>query len=151
MSNTLEIKGLEKFRRGLQDLPVKVAKRVLRKSIKEGAELIKEEAKIKAHVLSGALRESLEVKMKSGGPFEAVAWVQSTKDYNNKHSAWYAALVEYGSAYVIIKKKKVIATGRIPPKPFMRPAFESARSQAEQLIADELSKNVLKEWKKLSG
>ena len=59
----------------------------------------------------------------------------------------YAHLVEFGRRAVAVSKKKVLADGSmvfgkgvkaVPPRPFMRPAFEQTKGHCESLIAQHL-------------
>ena len=64
----------------------------------------------------------------------------------------YAHLVEFGRRAVAVSKKKVLADGSmvfgkgvkaVPPRPFMRPAFEQTKGHCESLIAQHLRLAVL--------
>lgn len=151
MSDVIEIKGLENFKRGLKDWPQKVAKRVLAKAVKYAAFILEEEVKRRVPIDTGQLKDSIGTKRKNISPWEVAVQVQTQIKSGMKHNFWYAPLVEYGSNYVIKRGKRVIAAGRIPPRPYMRPAFDAQRENMQQIIADELSEAATKEWRKLNG
>jgi len=150
-STSIEIKGLAQFRNGLQDLPAKIAKKVLLKSIKTAALLLLDEVQRQVPINHGALRSSITVKTKSVTPWEVAVRVQSMDTGGNKRAAWTAPLVEYGSTYIIKKGKRVVATGRVAPRPFFRNSFDAQQQNMQQIIADEIGKAASKEWSKLNA
>ena len=151
MSVTMEIKGLEKFRKGLQDLPAKVAKLAMMKAVKYAAFILEEEVKQRAPVDSGALRDSIVSKGKTISPWEVSYKVQSMSNSENKQAAWYAPRVEYGHAYVIKRGKKVVAHGRVPQRPFFRPALDAQKENMQEVMVKEVSEAASKYWRKLSA
>lgn len=151
MSVTMEIKGLEKFRKGLQDLPAKVAKLAMMKAVKYAAFILEEEIKQRAPVDTGALKDSIVSKGKTISPWEVSYQVQTVTNSHSKHAAWYAPLVEYGHSYVIKRGKKVVAHGKVPPRPFFRPAFDAQKENMQEVMVKEISEVATKEWGKLSA
>src|SRR6188768_488600 len=95
----VKIKGLEKFQRGLKSLPLKIAQKILRQSLKEGADKLLQTMVSKVPVGdTGNLADSLKVKLKKINSWEWAAISGSFESRGKKGvpGAWYARLVEYG-------------------------------------------------------
>ena len=158
MTISVQIKGLEKFKRGLKDLPKKVAQKILRAALRDGAKELEHQIQVKAPVRSGVLHDSIKSKLRKINDFE---WAANVGVYESrgKINPWYARLVEYGGRYTIkvrgIEKGKgkgrIVAQGRIPANPFMRNAFDSEIGRVREAIANKIGAAVAKEWKKLSN
>lgn len=155
MSVTVNIKGLDKLEKGLLSLPTKVARKVLGDAIRKGAYLLRDATQAKTPVKTGALRDSIKVKSKKLSEVEYQSTVAPFLS-GGSNPVWYAHLVEFGGRYVIKakggdkdKRARVVATGRIGAQPFMRPAFDSTRSEIIRTISDKLADGVAREFKKL--
>jgi HK97 gp10 family phage protein len=122
-----EVKGLKELNQTLQQLPVKLERNILRGAIRAGANVIVEDARRRAPVLSvfdprrvfGALAKSIRVRgvqskngVLVGGVFAGgVADVGRGKE-KVQADAFYARFVEYG-------------TSKMAARPFLRPAIDS--------------------------
>ena len=99
-------------------------KNILRASMREAANLIKDEAKLRCPVDTGALRDSIRVVPRRGTPTRVVMNVvagapfsaSKTEKYGIK-APFYAMFVERGTVHA-------------PPHPFMRPAIEGGAQAA---------------------
>lgn len=156
MSVDVKIKGLDQLANGLKSLPNKLARRVLNKAMKKGAQLLADVTKEKTPVDTGALRDSIAVKLKKVSNVETQAIMGSHE--KEKDGVYYAHMVEYGGKYVIKargldkgkKKGRVIAAGSIKAQPFMRPAFDSSKDQVIDAISKEIEAGVAVELSKIA-
>lgn len=183
----IKIEGLADLHKMMQELPAKIEANVLRGGMRAGAKVIEEEAKRLAPVESGALRDSIRVSVRSrNGKVEATIkagdsktkkLVENRPDGSVKvtyRNAWYARLVEFGTAQHYIKAIKAkalilrsnrrassgfakrwtswIVEGVTHPgakrKPFMRPALDTKAQQAVQTLADYIRDRLPKEFRK---
>lgn len=147
----LTIQGLAELHKALQDLPVKLEKKILRGALRAGAKVMADAAKSNVPVKSGALRKSirLSAKTKRGR-------VTATVKAGNAQ-AFYAHMVEFGTAAhrIAPKKADALATPAGPrksiehpgakPKPFMRPALDGAAEAAVQAAAEYARGRITKE------
>lgn len=147
---TIAIPGLEKFRRGLQDLPQKLAKRIMTRALKSAAFVLSEQMKQNVPVRKGGLRASVDYKTKSISPTESSATIGFYQREGNKE-AFQAPLLEYGFRYVIKRGTKVIKVGQVRPEGFTRRAFDSQQENMQEIIVNEIADAAKKEWKKLNG
>jgi len=140
------IEGLEDLARSLREMPKDVRQNALRAGMRAGAVAIQKEAKSRAPVDTGRMQKNIYVKRirelvteLSEGWFVGVrmgpkrtkdkATGKVSKDYSN--DAWYWRFVEFGTRHV-------------PARPFMRPAFESAKEAAVNAIAERLKARIEK-------
>lgn len=150
----IQMHGLADLQTLLDELPAKIEANVLRGGLRAGAKVIEEEAKQAVPEASGALRDSIRVSMRSRRGI-----VQATVKAGGK-KAWYAHLVEFGTARHWIKPKsrkslllaglarEVVEHPGAKPKPFMRPAFDTKAQDAIQAMADYIKKRLPRELKK---
>lgn len=131
-----QITGLSEMNDLLQQLPAKIEANVLRGALRAGQKEILEAAKANVPVQSGDLRASLRIKTRS-----KKGEVSATLVAGNK-KAYYAHMVEFGTAQHFIKPKrarslffaglarKVVDHPGAAAHPFMRPAFDEAQGKA---------------------
>lgn len=137
----IEVLGLSELLKSLNDLPLKLEKNILRGALRAGGNVMKSEAKARVPVKSGALRDSIKVStgIRGGKIFShikagnrMVGGSQAGKTGADR-GAFYAPMVEYGTAPHIIdspkgmviggKVRKVVHHPGAPAHPFMRPAL----------------------------
>lgn len=156
----IRIEGLAELHKLLQELPAKLEANVLRGGMRAGAKVIEAEAKRLAPVgrdpaTAGDMRDSVRVSVRSRkGKVEATIKAGGKK-------AWYARLVEFGTAAHLIRPKNrkslffaALAREEVHhpgagKKPFMRPALDSKAQQAVQTLADYIRARLPKEFRKL--
>lgn len=148
---TIGITGLAELNRVLQELPAKIEGRILRGAMRAGQKVILDAAKSNVPVQSGALRGSLRITTRSKG-----GKVSATLVAGNK-KAFYAHMVEFGTARHFIKPKKtkslffaglarqVVDHPGAGPSPFMRPAFDASSEQALTAVRDYIATRIPKE------
>jgi HK97 gp10 family phage protein len=148
---TVKVLGLEQINRALDELPRRIANKVLRKGVYSGAALlrgaIKREAPVRSesrlHKMSsgefrgpGFLRKNIRMKFRSkvSGPGE--------KHYivGPLGQAFYGRFVEAGH-----KSGKRGGGKMVPAHPFMIPTFNTMTSQITEKMKDGLTKGIIKE------
>jgi hypothetical protein len=90
---TTKVDGWNKIKKKLQDAPKAIVNKVLKKSLKFGADRIAERARANCPVKTGKLRASIEVVAAGGG--NMVGFDIGAGD-RGKGGAWYAHLIENG-------------------------------------------------------
>ncbi len=132
MNVRMKVEGGDKIARRLQMLAEDVAREHMRECALAGAEVIRAEAATLAPRKTGTLAENIEKEIK-----------KQTKSRVDIHigpgeEAWYGRLVEDGHAIVVAGKK----VGDVPPKPFLRPAFDAKTGEAYDAFAAELKRRL---------
>ncbi len=107
----IEIEGMNSLKRKLTDYAANASRKVT-SALYKGALMIEGDAKPMAPVDSGTLRGSISHEVK---PEEGIAIVGTTVDY----APWQ----EFG-------------TRKIPPHPYLRPAYEKNKEPVKRLIAE---------------
>ncbi len=145
MMTDIHIKGLEGVQALLDALPATIEKNIVRGGLRAAAKVVEAEAKQLCPVgegdlpkgrTSGALRDSIHVSMHSHrGRVQATIKAGDDK-------AWYAAMVEHGTARHWIKPKnrkslflaglarRAVLHPGAKKQPFMRPAIDTKASDA---------------------
>lgn len=164
MSITVKVEGLSELKAALEELPKAVGNNVLRQVLLDRAQPIADLAKAKAPVgRTGRLRDSIMVQsLGSGGSGKAAfaaamsggasraeagkaAHAANSAAGNSamvaigpSRKAFYAHLVEFGSIHNPV------------PRPFMRPAWDSAKGSILNNLASELWAEIKKAADKLA-
>jgi HK97 gp10 family phage protein len=153
MASSVEIKGLAELHKTLQELPAKIERNVLRGGLRAGAKVLEEAARSQVPVKQGDLRKSIRVSMRVSSKTGIVRAQVKAGD----KKAWYAHLVEFGTARHWIKPKnrkslfvaglfkEVIDHPGAKKKPFMRPAFDGKWRAAIDAMADYIRTRLPKE------
>ena len=140
MELTVEIVGLKGVEDALSQAGPKLAKRALRKALVAGADLFEAAAKKNAPILAraspnrrpGELRDAIDLTVKLSGKQEsgvARIGIRRGKGNGSQSPAVWGSLVEFGSIHGAAQ-------------PFMRPAFEQAKTRAQEVFTDEIRKGV---------
>ena len=132
----IHVQGLAELNQALQGLSARIEQNILRGSLRAGQKEILEAAKSRVPVASGALRASLKIKTSSKRGVVSARLVAGSK------TAYYARMVEFGTAQHFIKPKRarslffaglareVVDHPGAAAHPFMRPAFDEAQGKA---------------------
>lgn len=137
----------EEIRRRLELMPQEVRGQALRDAVIEGAEIIREQAAANARAMqrTGTLASDIhaEINEKKTTDTRAVAVIGPGK------RGWYGRIVEYGHDIVVggRKKRGGKVIGHVPPKPWLRPAGDTKRAEAEQRIIEVLRGRLEKVWR----
>lgn len=152
----VEIKGLAELHKALQELPAKIERNVLRGGLRAGAKVIETAARERVPVKQGLLRDSIGVSMRVSSK---TGTVRATIKAGSK-KAWYAHLVEFGTARHWIKPKnrkslflaglakEVVDHPGARQRPFMRPAFDGSARAAIVAMADYIRARLPRELRK---
>lgn len=150
------IEGATKLRKKLFALGPRIAKKVLRESIRPAAKLIQADAKSNVAVDTGALRKSIKVRaLKRSRSRVGMTVTTNSTDNMFKGKTFYGGFLEYGHRHGkrtneikrAQKKKAPAADLRplVPARPFMKPAFDSNRDRAGQMIIANIRAGVERE------
>jgi HK97 gp10 family phage protein len=142
MSTIKNIAGLDQLAQALRELPAAVERKRLAKPVSDGAALIRDEAKSLAPVAvevgkgdapAGTLKAAILLAHIPGDRLTATyaVWVRHGKKFQHmgksgaNGDAFYWTFVEFG-------------TSEMAAQPFMRPAYETRKNQALDVIIDGL-------------
>ncbi len=153
--------GVKEFEKNVKKLGGKVAKKVVRASLKKGGTVIIKEAKNNLPAEYDTLRRSIRSAFrKPKTSFYQTLKIGFTTGRDAKYNGWYAHIVEGGSDAHTIKSKtgKVITAGDdtyakkvnhpgTPARPFLRPAFDNKASAALRKFTDSLWQGIKKNMK----
>jgi len=137
----VDISGDKELVKKLLQLEATVARMAIREALKAGAEVIAEEARQNAPVETGNLRENIGLEK------ESVTKTGGSYKIGPSKKAFYGLFVEMGHPIVVggrrtAKKKPGRVVGFVPPKPFLRPAFDSRKAEAEKVVRDKLKQLI---------
>lgn len=136
----MSISGGDLLARKLEALPVKTAKKILGRALRDGAKIVQAEMKARAPVRTGRMRKSITVRAQRRTRRAEIGMnVQlDTRRHPDLITTtaegkryFYPAVVEYG------------ARGR-PARPFMRPAFDTAKGRALTAVTNRLKSEIEK-------
>lgn len=155
MVAVFQITGLKPAIKALKTLDAKVAKKVLRQSMRKALKPMQQAVKAEAPVRTGALKRAIKVragKRKRGQVSVVVA--ASSKDFTGK--TFYASIIEYGSGKHSTRQRTTKKRNRKRktnfeghrPNPFMLRGFEktknAVRDDAIKLILAGVEKEAAK-------
>lgn len=130
----MEIAGLKELADKLREIGPDIAAKALRGGVFAAAKLVRDEAKATNPDDTGRTDRAIYAKFvrEESGPHQAVYKVgvrSGRRERRKDRDAWYWRLVEFGTA-------------KMPAKPFMRPAFESQKQKAVELIAERIARRI---------
>jgi HK97 gp10 family phage protein len=136
----VKLTGFEELKQGLGQLPEKVAKKVARKAMKKAGEPLLQETQSTAPRITGALAESLRLKVSFSGKYGRFrARIQiGQKDFTGP--TFYGSFVALG------------APGRnIEPNDWQEVAARKTQNRMLEILGDEMGEGITTEAKKLCG
>lgn len=150
----LKINGLTSLDKALSDLPLKLEQNIVRGMLRAAAVVIAGQAKQRVPKRSGRLAASIKPKagLRYGKPM-----AQVRAGGTGKGAAWYAHLVEFGTAAHEIKPRKrsslfvagllreVVQHPGASAQPFMRPAMDASHAAASAAAADYVRRRLTKQ------
>jgi HK97 gp10 family phage protein len=166
MAKDVNIVGGKELADFLKSLPLKLERNIMRAALRAGARVIANEAKKNITTEdTGALKRSVRTSSRSQrGTVFAYARAGGKRSGAKKdQAAFYAAVIEFGSAaHAIVPKKKpflvfrardgrLVKTKFIPrhpgitARPFMRPAFDSKGEAAVAAVSKRIRERLTKE------
>lgn len=143
----VQITGLPELQRFLDQLPAKLEANIVRSALRQGANVLRDEAKQNVPVQSGALRNSLKVSTRLR---------QGVASASVRTKVFYARWIEYGTkAHAIAAKDGALSFGGLFAKsvhhpgvharPFLRPALDARAQDAVIAVAEQIKKRLTKE------
>jgi HK97 gp10 family phage protein len=154
---------LAALRTNLEQFPARLAKNVLRSSLRRGATVVRDQARANfrpagstggegPQTLTGALRASIRVAARRGTPTRVVVQVvageltTAQKKRFGVQAAFYAFMVEKGhinrklgqalrGSKAGVRAARAASTSNTPAHPFMRPAIEAKAAAVIDTIA----------------
>lgn len=150
MAIQTKLLGAKELSRAMRGLPKTMQRKLLMQGLRAGAKIFQSAAKANVPVDSGALRRSIKVrvgKVRTKGD-KSVVVITGKSMFEGK--TFYGAFVEYGhglgkrSRGVALAQERRSRSGqagdgsavagdtrkRVPARPFMRPAFDTAKATA---------------------
>jgi HK97 gp10 family phage protein len=136
-----KISGLDAIAKAFEQLPGKLAKKVIRQSLRAGANTIKADAKADAPVDTGAGRKTVRVRTSKGprGSVKKNTIAFGVLVGQAKGPAWYMALQEAGW--------ETPSGRKVPGRHFMRRAMRSKEKSVQQQIAVDILEGIEREAK----
>ena len=140
----------EEIRRRLELMPQEVRGEALRAAVLQGAQVIRQEAVKNAEQIrrTGTLASDIhaEIDEKKSTDTRAAAVVGPGK------RGWYGRLVEFGHDIVVGGRKrgrnKGRVVGHVAPKPWLRPAGDAKRKEAEAVAIEVLQRRLERIWQR---
>lgn len=144
MSDMLEIQAtvlLNGLEEKLQELGPKLAKAAMRKALKAGGQILLDEAKLRAPVDTGALRDSIAMKVSTntkaesgtvtiGAKLDQV--VRKAGGDQSQTPGVYGMFVEFG-----------VPSRNVSAQPWLRPSFDSKSESAVEAFANKLREGLV--------
>lgn len=121
---SMQLDGVDGLIKNLEAVSDNIAKD-LAKAVKAGGKIVRDEAKAKAPVDTGALRDNMTMTVREKDRSQVEVDVGPGK------KQYYGIFLEHG-------------TSNMAAKPFLRPAFDENRDKAQKAIADEIEKAIAK-------
>lgn len=125
----VEILGLKELDQALQQMAWPAARRALRKGMRQGANVVRDEVRAKAPVKTGNLRRKIRTRERREDADGLRFAIEIPR------SAFYGRFIEFG-------------TSRIAAKPFMRPAAEAKTEAAVSAMRNALSEAIAIEMRR---
>lgn len=137
----------EDIRRRLELMSQEVRGEALRDAVLEGAEVIRAQAEANARAIqrTGTLAGDIhaEINERRTTNTRAEALIGPGK------KGWYGRFVEYGHDIVRGTRKATRrVVGYAPPKPWLRPAADAKRAEAEQVAFRSLERRLERLWRR---
>lgn len=128
---TVRVVGLQEIETKLRTLKLDAEKRVLGKGVKAATTVLAEAIQARTPVDKGLLRASVGTNTRVDPSGEAASGIVGFG-----RQGYIARFVEYGHRIVGHKPGKKDTGKRVPPHPFIRPAFDESAGKALQAFED---------------
>ena len=130
MITVTKIEGLAELRQKLLTLPKELQKGPLRSAVSAGAKVIQDKAKALAAEDTGTLKRAIyrtrSRSMSSAVQETAIVGVRYGKRFRRRNlDAWYWRFLEFG-------------TSKMAARPFLRPAFDTSKEKAVEVLKAKL-------------
>lgn len=155
----VEVKGLTELEFNfveLLKLDAEEGGRAVRSALRAGAKVIADDAKLRVPVDSGELRDALHVSTTKDSSGAIIAGIKFRK-VRGGDFPFHWRFVEYGTGPRFRRRRakgKVVkklggATGVMPARPFLRPAFEAKKKAAVKKVQEALAATIKRRMRKL--
>lgn len=162
MSIRVSVSGFAELDKALGQLPKATARNVLKRTLDKAAQPIVDEAKTLVPVRTGTLRDSIvastKVKNKTGkaefaaamraglGRDTAVAALRQARRDAKGQGSFAETFVGPARGKGVIGYAHIVEFGSVndPPRPYMRPAWDSKQREALAIIRAELGNEIIK-------
>lgn len=140
----------EEIRRQLELMPQEVTGDALRAATLKGAEVIRQEAVKNAEQIrrTGTLAGDIHAEIDERRSTNTRAWAV----VGPGKKGWYGRLVEFGHDIVVGGRKrgrnKGRVVGHVAPKPWLRPAGDAKRKEAEAVAIEALQRRLERIWRR---
>lgn len=135
----ITIKGSRAIERAFRELPRKIATKLVRRSLREGAKIVQAQAKADAPVDTGLLEKSIKVvsgRSRKKGVFLMGVLIGSG---NFKGETFYGAFQEFGWK---TGKRGSVHRRKIPGKRFLKRAMRGMRDEAQRVILETIADGI---------
>ena len=136
MKPLLKVTGLREIDVRLQRLAPKVKKKIMRKAMRQSMKPILQQAKANAPVATGATKKAIKIKAAKRSRKSIGIDVRIGED-TYKGDQYYASFIEFGAP-----KRK------LPPRPFIKPAYESKKDEVKKLVINNIDRIIQEETRK---
>jgi len=143
----MKLEGDKELMRKLKQLSRGLRPKIIEGSLFSGANIIRNEARSRAPRRTGALQQAIvsqAMPMKFGVPEVAVSW---RKGKSSRSTAFYGIMVEKGTKNRV--RKDGGRTGSAPAQPFLIPAYDAKKEQAQRVIKQKLSDAIVTKVRRL--
>jgi HK97 gp10 family phage protein len=141
----IKLEGVAELHALLKGMDAKLAKKIYRTALREGAKEIQAEAVRNAPVDTGLTRDAIKVKARKRSRKNkgSVGVLVTVGEGDYKGETFYASFVEFGH----FQGSRKLGDERtfVPPDPFMRRAFDSEKENAAQMVVAALQVGIERE------
>jgi HK97 gp10 family phage protein len=147
---TIKLLGADELNKTIKMLPDELSKKVYMQSLRKGAVLVRDEAKLRAPYGSDFEKRSYVKKKKGVASTHFVKLRDEIRiTVTTKTDISFAVAVHIGAAYWGMFQE--YGTTHMAARPWLRPAFDTTAEQALTTIGQELGKGVERAAVRLSG
>jgi len=142
-----EIRGIEEVAHVLDTIIPREANNLLRSTTNGIAGRIRDKAQANARTLGfQSISKAIKSRRKNSPPEKPIAVVFVEKGQGAKSDAWYWHFFEFGTDIRFVKSGPYAGriVGRIPERPFIRPARDAILAKLPEVIREEFQKKLTK-------
>jgi HK97 gp10 family phage protein len=135
----LSIDGLQPLLKKLDALGPKLAGKIGRRALREGAKIFQQQAKANAPVKDGLLKGSIRVRAGKRSR-TGISYLVQTGEGFFKGETFYGAFVELG--HKAGSRKLGDDRAKVEARPFLRPAFDQKKAAAQRAVERRLKQGI---------
>ncbi|OJW26900.1 MAG: hypothetical protein BGO49_21505 [Planctomycetales bacterium 71-10] len=126
------VTGVEEIDRRMKTLVPRLQKKVIRQSMRKAMKIVAAATRARVPVDTGLLKASIKVRATKFKRRGRLGVEVRAGEGDFKGDTFYGGMVEYG-------------TKRMPPRPFMAPAYDETKEQAKGVAMDEILAGIERE------